>query len=314
MLSICPAFVGSLSVAHAAWPERPITIVVPYAAGGAADVTARVIAEKMSVLLGQPVLIMNRPGSIVATSSVVRAAPDGYTFMAAPMSHSMNTAMYKQLPYDTFNDLVPVATFGYFNYVVVASKSLGIKDLSGLIGLLKASPGKYNFGSGGVGSPTHLVVELFKTITKTSATHVPYRADQLGMTDLMAGRIDFMMPSTVAGGPQVKSGTVLALAVPSLKRSANLPQVPTTAEAGLPEFQVSSYYILIAPKGTPEPIIEQLNTAVNRSLQDAIVLQRLADLDFLVQQNSTPKSTMSLIRAEVDRWTPIIKNAGIALE
>jgi tripartite-type tricarboxylate transporter receptor subunit TctC len=308
------AFISPVSLAHAAWPERPISIVVPYAAGGAADVTVRVIAEKMSAQLGQPVLIINRPGSVVATSSVARAAPDGYTFMAAPMSHSMNTAMYTRLPYDTFNDFVPVATFGYFNYVIVASKSLGIKDLQGLIASLKANPGRYNFGSGGVGSPTHLVVELFKSLTKTSATHVPYRADQLGLTDLMAGRIDFMIPSTVAGASQVKGGTVLALAVPSPKRSASLPEVPTTTEAGLPEFQVSSYYVLIAPKDTPVAVVEQVNAIVNRSLQDAGALKRLADLDFSVQQNSTPASTAALIRTEADRWAPIIKNAGITLE
>ncbi|MEI9804650.1 MAG: tripartite tricarboxylate transporter substrate-binding protein [Pseudolabrys sp.] len=250
----------------------------------------------------------------MATSSVARAPADGYTFMAAPMSHSMNTAKYKQLPYDTFNDLAPVATFGYFNYVIVVSKALGATDLKGLIALLKANPGKYNFGSGGVGSPTHLVVELFKSMLKVEATHVPYRADQLGLTDLMGGRIEFMMPSTVAGGAQVKAGTILALAVPSPKRSATLPDVPTTAEAGLPEFQVSSYYVLIAPKGTPAPIVEQLNAVVNRSLKDANVLQRLADLDFPPQQDSTPAFTAALIQSEADRWKPIIQGAGISLD
>ena len=302
------------SPTKAAWPERPVTIVVPYAAGGAADVTVRIIAENVSSQIGQPVLILNRPGSVTATTSVARAAPDGYTFMAAPMSHSMNVAMYKKLPYDTFGDFAPIATFGYFNYVIVASKALGITKLSDVIAAMKANPGKFNFGSGGVGSPTHLVVELLKHQTQVEATHVPYRADQLGLTDLIAGRIQFMIPSTVAGGTYVKSGAVTALAVPSKERSKSLPDVPTTTEAGFPDFQVSSYYVLIAPKDTPSPILTQLNRAVNRALKDTTVVQRLADLGFSVQEDSTMDSTAALIRAETDRWTPIIKSAGIALD
>lgn len=312
---ICLAAPGASSIARAAaWPERPVTIVVPYAAGGAADVTARVIADNLRMLLGAPFLVMNRPGSVVATTSVARAEADGYTLMAAPMSHSMNTAMYKQLPYDTFNDFVPVATFGYFDYVVIARPTLGVKDLRGLIALLKANPGKYNFGSGGVGSPTHLVVELFKKITGTSAIHVPYRADQQAITDLMGGRIDFMISSTVAAGGHVNNGSVIGLAVPSPRRSARLPNVPTTAEIGLPEFAVSSYYVLIGPKGMSESIVDRLSQAVNQSLEDGAVVQRLNDLDFRIQPKSTPKSTQSLIREEAERWTPIIKEAGIALE
>jgi tripartite-type tricarboxylate transporter receptor subunit TctC len=268
----------------------------------------------MSSQLGQPVLIINRPGSVVATGTVARAAPDAYTFMAAPMSHSMNISMYKKLPYDTFKDFEPIATFGYFNYVVVASKSLGIHDLKGLIAALKEHPGKFNFGSGGVGSPTHMVAELFKTLTKTEAVHIPYRADALGLADLVAGRIQFMVPSTVAAGSFIANDKILALAVPTDKRASTLPNVPTTTEAGLPSFQASSYYVLIAPKSVPQALVKKVNAAVNKAMRDPGVLDRLSKLGFAVQQDSTPESTVTLIRKEADRWAPIIKSAGVALD
>jgi tripartite-type tricarboxylate transporter receptor subunit TctC len=302
------------SGAQAEWPERPVNIVVPYAAGGAADVTIRVIAENISSQLGQPVLVINRPGSVAASTSVAKAAPDGYTFMAAAMSHSMNTAMYKKLPYDTLNDFVPVATFGYFNFVIVVNTSLDVKDLKGLIAAIKANPGKYAFGSGGAGSPTHMVAELFKTVTKTDALHVPYRADQNGLADLIAGRIQFMIPSTVAASGHVQAGSIRALATPASRRSPVLPDVPTTAEAGLPEFRASSYYILIAPNGVSRKIVQSVQEVVSRSLQDTAVLRRLTDLDFAVERNSTPASTAALIRKEIERWTPIIESAGVSLQ
>jgi tripartite-type tricarboxylate transporter receptor subunit TctC len=292
------------------YPDRPIRLVVPYAAGGSADITARIIAERLSNVIEQPIVIENRPGIVVGTDHVAKATPDGYTLLAAPLAHSVNTSLYKQLPYDTFEDFEPIATFGYFNFVLVVNPKLPVKDLASFIALLKASPNKYNYGSGGVGTTSHIGVELFKSLTDTQAVHVPYRADVQAVVDLIAGRSTFMLCSTPTCMPYIRSGALRALVITSVRRFAQLPDVPTTAEAGLPAYKVLAYYALVAPKNTPSQIVQKMNTFVNETLADETIHARLADLGFEVDGKSAPADTAKLIRSEAERWGPIIKSAG----
>jgi tripartite-type tricarboxylate transporter receptor subunit TctC len=283
---------------------------VPYGAGGSADITARIIVDQLSRVVEQPIVVENRPGIVVGTDHVAKATPDGYTLLAAPLAHSVNTSLYKRLPYDTFNDFESIATFGLFNFVLVVNSKLPVKDLASFIGFLKASPNKFNYGSGGVGTTSHIGVELFKSLSDTQAVHVPYRGDGQAVVDLMAGQLTFMLCSTPTCVPYIRSGALRALAITSDRRFGPLPDVPTTAEAGLPAYKVLAYYAMVAPKGTPSQIVRRMNAFVNKALGDKTIQARLADLGFEVNGKSTPEDTTKLIRSEAERWAPIIRSAG----
>jgi tripartite-type tricarboxylate transporter receptor subunit TctC len=296
------------------YPNKIVTLVVPYGAGGSADVTARIFSERLSKVIEQPIVVENRPGIVVGTSYIARAAPDGYQFLAAPLAHSVNTTLYKKLPYDTLNDFASVATLGFFNFVVVVNPKLPVTNLKSLIAFLKSSRGKSNYGSGGVGTTSHIGVELFKSLTGTEAVHVPYRGDGQAVVDLMAGQIDFMLCSTPTCTQHIKSGALRALAVTSTKRFELLPEVPTSAEAGLPEFKILAYYTLLAPKDTPAAMVTKMARAVVLTLKDPNLQGRLRDLGFEVEETSTAASTSKLIADEAARWAPIIQAAGASAD
>ena len=185
----CGMAASQSAFAQQQYPDRPIRLVVPYGAGGSADITARIIVDQLSRIVEQPIVVENRPGIVVGTDHVAKATPDGYTLLAAPLAHSVNTSLYKRLPYDTFNDFESIATFGLFNFVLVVNSKLPVKDLASFIAFLKASPNKFNYGSGGVGTTSHIGVELFKSLSDTQAVHVPYRGDGQAVVDLMAGQL-----------------------------------------------------------------------------------------------------------------------------
>jgi tripartite-type tricarboxylate transporter receptor subunit TctC len=298
------------------YPDHAIKLIVPYLAGGATDVGARVVADRMAKGLGQPIVIDNRPGAgvIVGTNAVAKADPDGYTLLITTLAHPINITLQKKLPYDSIADFEPVALMGIINFILVVHPSLPITDLPSLVKYLKENPDKANYGSAGTGSPMHLGPELFKSLTGVAANHVPYRGEAAALNDMIGGRLTFMLSGTPTVAPHIQSGAVRALATPSPKRSSLAPQVPTTAEAGLAKWETYSCIMMLAPKGTPRAIIDRLNREANAAMASDEVKERLAKLGIDAVESSTPESTATFIRDEAEKWAPIVKATGAQVE
>ena len=298
-----------------AYPTRPITMIVPYAAGGPADTVGRVLAERMKAALGQPVVIENVSGAngSTAVGRVARAAADGYTLsLGVWNTHVSNGALYA-LPYDVLNDFEPVALLASFSSMIVARKAMPANDLKELIAWLKADPGKASQGSAGVGSMGHLGGVYFQRISGTRLQHVPYRGSAPAMQDLVAGQIDMMIDAPVMILPQLRAGTIKAFAVLAKSRLVQAPDIPTADEAGLPGFHVSNWFGLWAPRGTAKDIVGRLNAAAVSSLADPAARQKLADLGFEIppRDQQTPEALADFQKAEIEKWWPIIKAADI---
>src|SRR5882724_619092 len=309
--------VGAAGPAFAqAYPNHPIKLIVPYLAGGSTDVGARIVAERMATGLGQPIVIDNRPGAgvIVGTNAVAKADPDGHTLLITTLAHPINITLQKKLPYDTIADFEPVALMGIINFILVVHPSLPVTDLPSLVAYLKANPDKANYGSAGLGSPMHLGPELFKSLTGVQANHVPYRGEATALNDMLGGRLTFMLSGTPTVAPFIQAGAVRALAIPSPKRAAMLPDVPTTSEAGLPKWQTYSCIMMLAPKGTPRAVVERLNREANAAMASDEVKERLAKLGIDAVESSTPESTAKFIRDEAAKWAPIVKSTGAQVE
>jgi tripartite-type tricarboxylate transporter receptor subunit TctC len=298
------------------YPSRPITMIVPFAAGGPTDVTARIIADRMRLTLRQPVIIENMAGAAgtIGTGKVAHAPPDGYTLTFGPgfSTHVINGAIYS-LTYDVRGDFEPVALVSRFSHLIVARKSFPADDLNGLIGWLKANPGKALQATSGVGSATHVIGVLFQKETGTAFGFVPYRGLAPAMQDLIAGRVDLMIDSPVDCLPQVRSGAIKAYAVTAKERLAAAPDIPTVDEAGLPGFHAANWYSIYTSKGTPAEIIAKLNAAVVETLADPAVRQRLAELghEIVPREQQTPDALRALQKSETEKWWPIIKTANI---
>jgi tripartite-type tricarboxylate transporter receptor subunit TctC len=300
-----------------AYPTRPITLVIPFAAGGGADVVLRIITERMRTLVGQTIVIENVSGAngTIGTGRVFRAAPDGYTLGAGNWaSHVANGAIYT-LPYDVLSDFQPVALHQIFYYVLAAKKSLPASNLPELISWLKANPNRASLGTPGLGSQPHLAGVLFQNLTDTSFQLVPYRGAGPAIQDLIAGQIDLVFgdPSIV---PAVRAGNVKAIAVTARQRLSSVPDIPTAEEAGLPGFAFASWVGIFAPKGTPKDIIGKLNGAVASTLADPIIRARLVDLGVEIpsREQQMPEAFAALQKADAEKWWPIIKAAGIKPE
>jgi tripartite-type tricarboxylate transporter receptor subunit TctC len=314
-MAALPAFAAP-SLAQGTYPDRAIKLVVPYLAGGATDVGARVVAERMAKGLGQPIVIDNRPGAgvIVGTNAVAKADPDGYTLLITTLAHAINITLQKKLPYDSIADFEPIALMGIINFILVVHPSLPVNDLPGLVAYLKANPDKANYGSAGTGSPMHLGPELFKSLTGVTANHVPYRGEAAAVNDMLGGRLTFMLSGTPTIAPHIQAGAVRALATPSPQRSSLAPQVPTTSEAGLPAWQTYSCIMLLAPKGTPRAVIDRLSREANAAMASDEVKQRLSKLGIDAVESSTPESTAKFIRDEAEKWAPIVRATGAQAE
>jgi tripartite-type tricarboxylate transporter receptor subunit TctC len=297
------------------YPNQPIRLIVPFAAGGPSDVLARAFSQKLGEDLGQPVIIDNKPGAgtNLAAEFVARSKPDGYTiFLMMVGTQAINEALYKKLSYNTVKDFAPITLVASSSLMLVANPSVPVKNTSELIAYAKANPGKVNFGSSGTGTPLHLGGELFNVQAGTDITHVPYKGAAPALTDVLGGQIQTAMIGTPAALPYVKSGKLTPIGVTSLKRSPNAPEVPAIAET-LPNFEVELVYALVAPAGTPNAIIKRLNTQMSTILNNPETKTQLASRGFDVQ-TSTPEQLGAYIKAEVTKWAPIVKKSGATAE
>ena len=306
---------SSFQVQAQPYPNQPIRLIVPFAAGGPSDVLARAFSQKLGEDLGQPVIIDNKPGAgtNLAAEFVARSKPDGYTiFLMMVGTQAINETLYKKLSYNTVKDFAPITLVASSSLMLVANPSVPVKNTSELIAYAKANPGKVNFGSSGTGTPLHLGGELFNVQAGTDITHVPYKGAAPALTDVLGGQIQTAMIGTPAALPYVKSGKLTPIGVTSLKRSPNAPEVPAIAET-LPNFEVELVYALVAPAGTPNVIIKRLNTQMSTILNNPETKTQLASRGFDVQ-TSTPDQLGAYIKAEVIKWAPIVKKSGATAE
>jgi len=297
------------------YPSRPVTMVVPFAAGGPTDVLARILAQSMSQTLGQQIVIENVTGAggSIAAARVAKAPPDGYTMILGNLgTHAASVALYKNLSYDPRVDFEPVMLVATTPMVLLVRKSLPVDTLKNLIAYAKEHPRKVSFGSAGTGSVSHLTYLLFTHLTETEIQHVPYRGSSQVSNDLLAGQIDMTFEQAISASQYIASGAVKPLAVTAPTRAAAIPDVPSTTEAGLPDLQTIAWTALFGSKATPQPIIERINAAVDKAMREETSAKRMADLgaDLPPPDQRTPQTLGTLVRSEINKWGPLIKAAG----
>ncbi|MEA2980675.1 MAG: hypothetical protein QOF09_2498 [Alphaproteobacteria bacterium] len=314
--ALATVFVASLAAAPAQaqqYPSRPVTIVVPFAAGGGSDLLARLVAQKLEEKLGKPFIIENRPGAAttLAAMQVVRAAPDGYTLMQATSSTmAINVSMSKKLSYEPLKDLVPVALLSSSPFFLVVNKDSPLQSLADLIALAKAKPDSLNYGSGGPGSMHHLSTELLQSLAGIQMTHVPYKATPPAMNDLLAGNIQVLFGDTTSTLPFIKQGTVRALAVTTAKRSPAAPDVPAIAET-VPGFESASWQMLVAPGATPSDVIALLNREVHAIFSNPAVIGELERRGIGPALTGNPAEVSEFVKKEIVRWSDVVRRAGL---
>ncbi len=299
-----------------AFPSRPITLVSPWAAGGTNDLLCRLLAREAGATLGQPMVVDNKPGAsgVIGTTAVARAKPDGYTLtLGSTPGYATAQALYPNLPYDPLRDFVPVIGVATVPNVLVVSPSLPVNSLQELIAYVKARPGQLSYSSVGPGSTQHLCAKLFERMTGTDMIHVPYKGTAPALQDLLAGRITLSFENMPPLLPQIRSGALKALAVTSARRVSQLPEVPTVAESGLPDFTASVWYAVFAPAGLPDAVAARLQQAFAAALKVPDVVSQLANLG-LTTLASDAAATRRLVQADAAKWGGIIRSAGIKPE
>lgn len=296
------------------YPTRPITLLVPFAAGGATDTVARVTAQSMSKLLGQPIVIENAlgAGGTIAATRASRAEPDGYTLLIHHIGISTAATLYRNLPYDTKTAFSPIGIVTYAPMTIIARPDLPPNDLRELVSYIKANGDKMTFGNAGLGAASHLCGMLFMIAVDKQIQAIPYKGNAPVMNDLMARQIDLTCDQTTNTTQPILSKLVKSYAITTKKRLASLPDLPTADEAGLKGFEVSAWHGIYAPKGTPDAIVQKLSQALQGALKDPDLVKRFGDIntDPVSQEEATPKALKALLDSEVDRWAPIIKSTG----
>jgi tripartite-type tricarboxylate transporter receptor subunit TctC len=299
----------------AGWPNKPVTILVPYGPGGTTDIVARIVADHMKAVFGQSFIVENRAGAsgTIAMAATARAAPDGYTLLANDIAQTVVSALIANLPVDPIQDLAPAALVAETPVVLAVSNRVQATSLEAFIALAKQRPGAMNYGSGGTGSGPHLAMEYFKSLTGTDITHVPYRGSGPAVTDLVAGNIDALSSAGPTIAPHAASGVIRALVVSGKQRIPQLPDVPTAAEAGLPDFIFSLWFGLAAPRGTPRPILEALHRETAAMAANSDIRARLQSAGASAADEG-PDAFARRIASENQRWTDLIRRSGIKPE
>lgn len=306
----------SLLCSAQSFPTRGIRLVIPYAPGGAAGTVGRLLAEKMSVSIGQPVIVDHRPGggTIIGNNLVAKATPDGYTLvMGTITSHAMLSSLSTRMPFDPEKDFAPISLITSLPFVLIAHPSVPVANVPDLVALARQQPGKLSFGSAGNGTSNHLAGELFKSIAKIDMLHVPYKGSAPALADLLGGQITTMFDLTPTALTQIAGGKVKAIAITSARRSSVAPNIPTMAEAGMPGVEVVSWFGILAPAGTPAPIVNFLNTEIVKAMNTPDVRQQMAALGADVVTN-TPQEFAAYISAERAKWAMVVREAGIKPE
>jgi len=314
-LAFASAILPGQADAQASWPDRPVKLIVPFAPGASTDSVARLLAAKLSLRLGQQVVVENRSGGggSIGIHAVAKSAPDGYTLLFASSTVITTAASGKKLPYDPIKDLTPIGETGSVPFLIVVPTSSSATTLSELIAQARAKPGTFSYGTGGVATITHLGTELFASAAQAKLLHVPYKGVGEALPDLMAGRLQLLLPTVAVGTPQIRAGKMRGLAVTSAQRSPLVPDIPTTAEAGLPGVQVEAWWGVLGPARMPAPVIRKLNEEINAVLAMPDVRELLAR-EGATARASTPEAFGELMRTELTRWTRLIKDANISAE
>jgi tripartite-type tricarboxylate transporter receptor subunit TctC len=294
------------------YPAKPVRVIVPYAAGGNTDFTARAIAERLTPVFKQQVVVENRPGGAtnIGSDAVARAAPDGYTLLMGGASNAINMSMFTKLPYDTLRDFEPVILCVQGANVLVVHPSLPARNLKELIALAKARPGKLNFASSGMGSSNHMAGELLKVMAGINIVHVPYKGNAPAITDILGGHVEMNFSGVPALVPHIQSGRLRAIAIGSRKRFPAIPEVPTFDESGLKGYEATTWFGLLAPAKTPKEIISRWNVEVDKILKSAELRERFMN-DGLEPMGGTPEAFGRFIRAEIEKYARVIKAAGV---
>lgn len=303
---------ASLPAAAQGYPNRPIRMVAPFAPGGGTDIAARILAEGMSKDLGQPVIVDNRPGagSILGTDIVAKATPDGYTLLLGNISMAFNAALYKKLPFDTLNDFIPISLVVDQANILVAHPSLPVKNLKDLVAYARSNPGKLNYGSAGLGSGTHLAMELLILSLKVKMTHIPFKGTGPALTALLSNEINVFLSTFASALPHVKSGRLQSFGVTTAKRVDALPDAPTIAEAGVPGFDYSTWYGLLGPAKMPAAIVDQINKVAVRQLNSPEMSKRLIGQG-MQPIPSTAAEYSARLKSDVAKWQKVVREANI---
>ncbi|WP_457581303.1 Bug family tripartite tricarboxylate transporter substrate binding protein [Ensifer canadensis] len=298
------------------FPDRAVTLVVPFAAGGSTDVVARIVAQKMSEDLGQQVIVQNVAGAggNLGADNVARADPDGYTIlMGTVATHALNPLILKTKPYDPEKDFAPISLLVVVPNVLVVNPELPAKTVEELLALLKAKPDEYAYASSGNGTPLHLSGELFKKMAGVSMQHIPYKGAGPALNDVIGNQVPIMFDNLPSSSSHIKAGTLRALAVTTAERAPSFPDVPTVAEAGIPGYETYTWNALFAPANTPEPVVARLNEAANKALADPAVVERMKEFSATIV-GSTPQELGAHVKAELEKWTPVVRDANIQMD
>ena len=307
---------GGTSALAQAYPTKPVTIIVPFAAGGTTDILARIIGQALTAELGQSVVVDNRAGAggNIGGQAAAKAAPDGHTlFMGTVGTHAINASLYKKMPFDPVKDFAPLTRVANVPNLLVANPAQPYKSVKDLIAYAKANPGKVNFGSSGNGSSIHLSGELFKSLAKVDMVHVPYKGSAPAVTDLLGNQIGIMFDNMPSAIQHVRSCKLVPLAVTTAKRSPELPNVPTIAEAGVPGYEATSWFGMFAPAGTPAPVLAKLNAAIVKVLAQPDVKKKINEQGAEVY-SETPEQFAAFIQAESVKWGKVVKESGASLD
>lgn len=310
---VCLSFLAS--GAAAAWPERPVRLIVPYAAGGSTDTVARLVGARLTERLGQQIVLDNRTGAgtLIGTAIAARATPDGYTLLMATPPLTVNPSLHAKVPYDLARDFVAVTNVAASSNLLVVHPTVAATTTAGLIALMKANPGKYNYGSSGVGGAGHLAMALFENMAAVDAVHVPYKGGAPAVADLVAGRLSLMMANLTTAQPHIRSGRLRGLGIGTKVRSPLFPEMPTIAESGVPGYEANNWNGVVAPAGTPRPVIDRLQREIATVLGEKTLGERMAAAG-LEPIGDTPEAFARYLAAEAAKWGKLVKSAQIRAE